>query len=563
MRTVATADRSSLANRSNALMRIVRSEIGIEWIALLVSVYFAVFSNTTFFRQVAESGELNGAGGGLLATSLFVAIAALNMLLLCVLLNRWTAKPVLIALLLTTAAAAYYMSRYTVYFDTDMIRNILHTDMKESRELLTPGFAASIAIFGVLPSLLIWRMRIKVRPLKQALLIRSACMLLAILVAAGAMLVSFQSLSSLMRNHKEMRYLIAPGNYLVSLVQVALDDGIARDKRRIPVGTDARMATRRPGARPRLLVLVVGETVRAQNWGLNGYARQTTPQLQQIGPVNFSDVSACGTSTEVSLPCMFSPYGRVDYDKDKIRRSESLLHVLNHAGIQTLWRDNQSGCKGVCAGLAFQSFAHDNDPRYCDKERCLDDVMLRDLVDVVRGQTGDSVIVLHPLGNHGPSYYRRYPETFRRFTPDCRTPELGKCSRQEIVNAYDNAILYQDAFLARTIRILSEETSHDTALIYVSDHGESLGESGLYLHGVPYAIAPQTQLKVPMVMWISPNFASGRGIDMGCLRQQARKPVSHDNLFHSVLGLMQVSTKVHAPARDVFARCTTAETGIR
>lgn len=388
-------------------------------------------------------------------------------------------------------------------------------------------------------------------------------MLLAILMAAGAMLVSFQSLSSLMRNHKEVRYLIAPGNYLVSLVQVALDDGIARDKRRILVGTDARMATRRPGARPRLLVLVVGETVRAENWGLNGYARQTTPQLQQIGPVNFSDVSACGTSTEVSLPCMFSPYGRADYDKDKIRRSESLLHVLDHAGIRTLWRDNQSGCKGVCAGLEFQSFAHDNDPRYCDKERCLDDVMLRDLVDVVRGQTGDSVIVLHPLGNHGPSYYRRYPEMFRRFTPDCRTPELGKCSRQEIVNAYDNAILYQDAFLARTIRILSGRTSHDTALIYVSDHGESLGEGGLYLHGVPYAIAPKTQLNVPMVMWISPNFASGRGIDMDCLRQQARKPASHDNLFHSVLGLMQVSTKAYAATRDLFARCTTTETGIR
>lgn len=542
---------------------VLRPEWTVERLALIFSLLFAVFANTTFFRTVAATGELNGAGGALMAASLFVAIAALNMLLLCVLLNRWSVKPVLIALLLTTAAAMHYMNRYTVYFDTDMIRNILHTDKKESSELLTLGFVASIMIYGVLPSLLVWRVRIRLRPVKQALLVRAACMLASIALAAGAILVSFQGLSSLMRNHKEVRYLIAPGNYLVSLAQVALDDGIKRDKTRIPVGTDARLAARPADARPRLLVLVVGETVRAQNWGLNGYARQTTPELQRIAPVNFSDVTACGTSTEVSLPCMFSPYGRADYDKDRIRRSESLLHVLQRAGIRTLWRDNQSGCKGVCTGLDFQSFEHAEDQRYCDKERCLDEVMLRALSDLTRSRTGDTVIVLHPLGNHGPSYYRRYPQQYRRFTPDCRTPELGKCSRDEIVNAYDNAILYTDEFLAGVIRILSADSTRDTAMIYLSDHGESLGEGGLYLHGVPYAIAPETQLKVPMVMWLSPAFVSGRGIDMSCMKKRSLRPASHDNLFHSVLSLMQVSTNAYDQDRDLFAQCSAPREGLR
>lgn len=559
MSRLANAGRLTFAQRFSGSWLTARPEVGLEWLALLVSLFFAVFSNTTFFRMVAGTGALHrGASGWWMAMSLFVAIAALNMLLLCTLLNRWTAKPILTALLLTTAAAAYYMNRYTVYFDTDMIRSILHTDAKESGELLTLGFAASIAIYGVLPSLLIWRVRIRQRPLQRALVIRAACILAASAVAAGAILISFQGLSSLMRNHKEVRYLIAPGNYLVSLAQVALDDGITRDTSRIPVGTDARAAVRPPGARPRLLVLVVGETVRAQNWGLNGYARQTTPELQRIDPVNFRDVTACGTSTEVSLPCMFSPYGRVDYDKNKIRRSESLLHVLERAGIKTLWRDNQSGCKGVCLGLAFQSFEHGDDPRYCDKERCLDEVMLSDLVEIARSRTGDTVIVLHQLGNHGPAYYTRYPQRLRLFTPDCRTPELSKCSREEIVNAYDNAILYTDEFLAKTIHALLADPTRDTAMIYLSDHGESLGEGGLYLHGVPYVIAPKTQLNVPMVIWMSPGFASSRGIDVSCMRQHSRGPASHDNLFHSVLGLMQVSTKVYDSSRDLFVPCQTA-----
>lgn len=550
-----TFRRSPLVEIISRTKLLVRPEISIERLAMLSSLFFTVFSNTTFFHAVARSGELHGFGGWLMGASLFVAIAALNMLLLCMLLYRWTAKPVLIALLLITAAAAHYMSRYTVYFDTDMIRNILQTDTKEASELLTPGFALSIATYGMLPSILVLRLRIRSRPFWRAVLIRTVSIVAAIAVAAGAIMISFQGLSSLMRNHKEMRYLIAPGNYLVSLAQVGLDEGVAGDKTRIPVGTDARAATRPTDARPRLLVLVVGETVRAQNWGLNGYARQTTPQLQRIKPVNFKDVTACGTSTEVALPCMFSPYGRTDYDKDKIRRSESLLHVLERAGIKTLWRDNQSGCKGICDGLKFESFQHRQNAEVCDGERCLDEVMLKDLSDVIGKNSSDMVVVLHQLGNHGPSYFKRYPRQFMKFTPDCRTAELGKCTREQIINAYDNAILYTDDFLAKTIALLSAQQSHDAAMLYVSDHGESLGEAGLYLHGVPYAIAPSTQVKVPMIMWLSEQFISNREIDMGCLLRRSDLPASHDNYFHSVLGLMQVSTDVYDPQRDVFRGC--------
>ncbi|HEY5849599.1 MAG TPA: phosphoethanolamine--lipid A transferase [Lysobacter sp.] len=531
-------------------------EISVETLALVGAAFFTLFCNTAFFREVIALGALHGARGIGTGASLVVMIGALNMLLLCVLLNRWTAKPVLTVLLLVTAVASHFMSQYTVYLDADMLRNILHTDGKESGELISFGMVPSLLVLGVLPSLLLWRVRLRRRAPGRALMVRLGCIVLAVVIASGAALASFQDLSALMRNHREVRHLITPGNYVVSLVRVMRDDQAGRNRPRTPVGTNAKVIGRPVDAKPRLLVLVVGETVRAQNWGLNGYARDTTPQLRRIAPINFSDMTSCGSATEVSVPCMFSPYGRAHYDKDKINHSETLLHVLEHAGIGTMWRDNQTGCKGVCEGLAFESFEHATDPRECNSEGCMDEVMLNGLSEAMARKPGDMVVVLHQLGNHGPSYYKRYPASLRRFTPTCETSELGKCRRDAIVNAYDNAVLHTDAFLARTIRLLAEQSGRDTAMIYLSDHGESLGENGLYLHGVPYAIAPDTQTRVPMVMWLSPGMAASRGIDQACMKRESAAPASQDNLFHSVLGLMQVSTPEYDARLDLFHGCT-------
>ncbi|MBX9400700.1 phosphoethanolamine transferase [Lysobacter sp. BMK333-48F3] len=536
----------------------LRPQARVETVALAASMFFASFANGAFWRAAAAAGAFDGARGLWVGACVYVAIVAVTFVLLAGLLNRWTLKPLLTALLLVTAAATHFMGQYGVYLDPGMIRNVLQSDGRESGELLSLGLLPPLLLFGVLPSLLLWRVRVIEQAWSRALWSRLAAMAAALVLAMLALLGAFQDISALMRNHKEMRHLVTPANYLVSLARVAFDDSASKVRGRAPIGTDARVAARPAGSKPRLLLIVVGETARAQNWGLNGYARQTTPELARIGPVNFPDVTACGSSTEVSVPCMFSPYGRRNYDKRRIQGSESLLNVLEYAGIPTLWRDNQTGCKNVCKGLAFESFEHDADPDYCNAQGCSDLVMLRGLRERLAAQTGDAVVVLHQLGNHGPSYYRRYPPRLRRFAPTCDTNELGRCSREQIVNAYDNALLATDEFLARSIRALAEDGSRDTALIYVSDHGESLGENGLYLHGLPYAIAPRTQTRVPMTMWFSPGFAASRGLDLQCLRREALRPASHDNLFHSVLGLMQVRTSVYARELDLFAPCAPA-----
>jgi lipid A ethanolaminephosphotransferase len=413
-------------------------------------------------------------------------------------------------------------------------------------------------LYAVLPIIVVWWLQIKRRSswLRSAL-VRLLYLIVAVVLAAAAILLVFQDFSSLMRNHKEMRYLITPGNYLYSLTRVVGNDSEHAVQAIIPINTDAKLAASwNKRDKPLLFIMVVGETTRAANWGLNGYAHQTTPELSKLDIMNFSNASSCGTNTEVSVPCMFSPYGRHNYDEDAIRQHQSLLHILDHAGIKTLWRDNQAGCKHVCDGLAEQRLDNSKDPVLCADDRCLDEILLKNLdAEVKKAGNGNLFIVLHQLGNHGPAYYRRYPASLRKFTPTCDTDDLSKCTREQIVNSYDNAVLYTDHFLAKTIAFLKTQTNHDTALWYVSDHGESLGEDGIYLHGMPYSIAPKEQTHVPMVMWMSQNFTSDFGLNRNCLAKKTGDAVSQDNLFSSILGMLQVQSKYYDPAYDLSASC--------
>ncbi|WP_372012563.1 phosphoethanolamine transferase [Pseudoxanthomonas sp. 10H] len=527
-----------------------RPGLSTEALVACASLFFTVACNGLFWRSAlaVHPGSLR------LAASLFLLLAGVHALLLGLLAWRWNVRVLLTMLLPLSLAAAHYMGRYHLYLDADMLRNVLATDHKESGELVTPSLLWPLAA-AIVPVLATWRVRLVRHGAARALLRRGAFLLGALAMAGGGALLASQDVSSLLRGHREVRYLATPANILVGLPRALRGDNPVRHAPKLAIGQDARKLPRAPGSRPRLLVIVVGETVRAANWGLNGYVRQTTPELERIGVVNFPDMHACGTATEVSLPCMFSPWGRHDYDEARIRSHQSLLHVLEHAGIATLWRDNQSGCKGVCEGLAVDRLGDATDPALCANGRCLDEILLERLPERVRARPGDQVVVLHPLGNHGPSYFERYPASFRRYTPTCDTPDLGGCSRQQVVNSYDNAVLYADHVLARTIDTLGRMDDYDTAMVYLSDHGESLGEKGLYLHGVPWAIAPEQQTRVPMAMWFSAGFAADRGLDLACLRERAARPADQDLLFSSVLGLMQVRTALYDPRRDLFAGC--------
>ena len=547
-----------------------RPTLGVPALIVLAALYFTFTANVPFLARALADRSLQDPAAWGFGAALAVGLTALQVLLLGLLCTRWTAKPVLAVLAVVAAVASHYSGVFGVYLAPSMMRNLLRTHPAEAAELLSPALAMQVLVQAGLPIWLLWHLRLRPQSWPRALLQRAALLALAAVTLAVAVLAVFQPLSSLMRNQRELRYLIAPVNVLWSTGAVLAHDTRAAAWPRQPIGLDAQpgpsWATR---TRPLVVVMVVGETARAADWGLNpGNTAGTTPELARWqgtdGLVNFPSVKTCGTDTETSLPCMFAPVGRRDYDESRIRGQQSLLHVLARAGVAVHWRDNQSGCKGVCEGLSNETLSAADTLALCPEGRCLDEALLADLPQRLQQAQGTQLLVLHMLGSHGPSYYRRYPPEFAVNLPECRHDDLRRCSVEEVHNAYRNSLRYTDHVLAQALKMLkAQEDRVDTALVYASDHGESLGEHGLFLHGMPYAIAPEGQTRVPMVAWASAGLSPSIGLKPGCLQgawQAAAQAggVAHDHLFHTLLGLLDVRTALHAPAYDLTQACRPA-----
>ena len=532
-----------------------RPAVHVETLVLLCAVWLMLAGNASFWQAALAGRRVDQLATWGLVAAIFVSLTAFYFAAAALFSNRYTVRPLLTVLLMVTAAASWNMSQYGVYMDPAMLANVLATDVKEARELVGWGMAAYVLVYGALPAALLWWPRLKARSLGRAVLARAGWIAGGLAVGVGSLLLVFADFASLMRKNPEMRYLVTPGNIVVSLSANLWGRASRPSQPLIAIGTDAKPAA--PRERPLLFVLVVGETARSRNFSLNGYLRETNPELAKRGVISFPDAIACGTSTEVSLPCMFSWWGRARYDQEKIATHESVLHLLARSGVQVLWRDNQSGCKGVCEGLALHKLDRSYHPTLCKEQQCFDEILLTGMDKVLRDASGNLLVVMHQLGSHGPAYFKRYPAAFRRFLPACESDELRLCSTEQIVNAYDNSLLYTDHFLGQVIDFLDQaQATHDTAMLYVSDHGESLGEGGLFLHGMPYAIAPDEQTRVPFVLWLSQAIRSGSKLDAPCLQAQAKqRPASHDQLFHSLLGIFGVQTTVYDKALDLFAAC--------
>ncbi len=516
---------------------------------LSVSLFFVFFCNYAFFHHVLQIYPLTIKNCGFLGSTVIVLTAIITLILTLV-CSKHTTKPILIVLLMMSSMAAYFMDNYNVIIDHTMIQNIVQTNFRESADLFSMKLLYYFFLLGVAPAFFIHRVRLKPIPWQKTLLAKTRDIFwcLVIILAVGFVFSKFYT--SFFREHKPLRYYTNPTYYIYSLGKyvtstVHKTGGMVR-----PLGTDAR--TPSSNTRRKLIVLVVGEAARADRFSLNGYPRPTNPLLQQEDVISFTDMYSCGTTTAYSVPCMFSILPRAEYSDKKGAATENLLDVLNHAGIAILWRENNSKTKSVASRVTYQDY---RDPRVnpvCDPE-CRDEGMLVGLQTYIdKQQTNnikkDILIVLHQMGNHGPAYYKRYPPSFEKFTPVCRTNQLDECTREEIGNAYDNAILYTDFFLAQVLKLLKNNSNQfETAMVYMSDHGESLGEFGMYLHGMPYKIAPDAQKHIATILWFGSNFK----IDRQSMEKKATQPFSHDNLFHTILGLMDVKTSIYDKRLDM------------
>jgi lipid A ethanolaminephosphotransferase len=504
-------------------------------------------ANLAFFRNLLQAFGAEPRGYVHIA-SLAVLLLSVTILLLSILSLARAIKPLFTVFFMLSAATAYFMDTYNVIIDHDMIANAAQTNPAESLDLLTPRFLLYLLLLGALPSLVLWKTRIRHESIGRSLRQRGVLMLIVVLGTVGLVFLSSGFYASFIREHKSLRYYtnpVTPIHGVIRYVQLQLKDD---DKPLKVIGEDAQLPA--TDAERELVIMVVGETARSDRFSLNGYARETNPLLKQETVASLRNVSACGTSTAISVPCMFAIYGHDEFSDDRARSTENLLDILKHAKVNLLWRDNNSDSKGVAKRVPFQDFRSPKVNTVCDTE-CRDEGMLAGLQAFIDSHpSGDILIVLHHMGSHGPAYYRRYPESFRRFQPTCETSQLDACTPQEIGNTYDNTILYTDYFLSRVIGLLRDnDAGFETAMVYVSDHGESLGEGGLYLHGLPYFVAPESQTRVPVVFWFGRNFD---GASIAAMQQLTDRPYSHDNVFHTLLGLFEIETGVYDPALDIL-----------
>lgn len=513
-------------------------------LVFIAAVYLTVVFNIAFFKGLATAFPVNQAAPFLV--SVFIAVWAINALLLLPFSHRVTLKPAIGALVLLGSVASYFSLAYNVHFDATMVQNALNTNPEEAGDLITVKFIAYVLALGVLPVVGLGFVRLSADPSRRPLVKRMILApILIVLIAVQVPLFSARY-ATFIREHKSLRYQILPAALLQATVS-AVSPHFARTAERAPTARDAHVSA---SDRDReLLILVIGETARADRFSLNGYARGTNPQLAKESVISFKEVEACGTSTAVSVPCMFSIFDADGYSDSRGRETENLIDALLHAGIHVLWRDNNSNSRHVAGKVPYQDFKDPAINPVCDIE-CRDEGMLVGLQQYIDSQPkGDIVIVLHQMGNHGPAYYKRYPSAFERFTPVCKTAQLAECTRDEIGNAYDNAILYTDDFLAKVIALLKRyDRQFEAAMLYVSDHGESLGENGLWLHGMPRAFAPREQTMVPAIFWFGAGFEPA---DAAAVRSRRNEKISHHNLFHTVLGALEIDTHDYNPQLDL------------
>lgn len=529
-----------------------------EWLFLATSLIATLFLNGTFWDAATASPTGSPAITGIWRIPLALLLVAAQFVPFALLVPRILIKPLMLLYIGLSVVIGFYMRRYHVYMDVTMMQNVLATNGAEAGQQINRAMIVQLTLWLVACAAILSFFKARNDSMVEALRRRARHLGIVVLLAAASALVMGGRLKTLIEEQPEILHLLNPTSALVNLPLAYSSGALPTNEELVPIGTDARAF--RVHERPRLFVLVIGETTRAASWGLSGYSRNTTPSLEQRKATNFSDVTSCGSNTLVSVPCIFSPGGRRQYDVERIQRSENLLHVLARAGFKTSWIENSDTCVGVCRGIPTLTLSPSTIDG-CGEHACMDEKLIDALWQLLEEQplTGtnrsDQVVVLHMAGNHGPGYHGKYPREFALFQPECLSNDIRGCDDRSTLNSYENSILYTDHVLGKLMDSLQAHPEYASAMLFTSDHGESLGENGIYMHGTPYPIAPKEQLKVPMVFWASPEFAEDRGLDLQCIRDQAQRPTTHDSVFHTTLNLLAVDTRIYDPYPDWSANC--------
>jgi len=536
-----------------SIARLPSPTIKSQWLIVVLTLYFGFVLNLSYWRFIAVHLEIDGGWMALLAVWLVVVNGVLFGWSFCLAVIKPIAKWLIIPFLLISSVTNYLMWNLGVFINPDMIRNVFQTNVHEATGFITPSGCLWFFVSGIMPAVLLARTRIQYQPFTRELLSRLLYIGVGLILVAGFAAISYKEYRAFAREHSEKRQLVNTLNYVSSITRYILESWEARRPFVWLDRNPTRLAPH-PGGHPTVLIFILGETARAANFSLQGYERNTNPRLSKEDIVYFKNMTSCGTDTGVSLPCIFSNRDRQDFNVNDAKVTQNLLDLLATSGHAILWQENDGHCNDVCNRVPTEDMVTTGNPKYCHDWYCYDAVFLDGLEDKLRAIRQDTLIVLHTMGSH-ESYYQRYPEEFKKFTPTCDTADIMYCPREAVVNTYDNTILYTDYIVSSAINIAKKFPNFEIGVMYVSDHGESLGEHNVYFHALPYTIAPAEQTHVPFLLWMSETMKRDGRIDYDCLRGKTDQAFSHDNIFHSLLGLLKVQSSLYQPEKDIFRTC--------
>jgi lipid A ethanolaminephosphotransferase len=501
-------------------------EIKLMHFALLMSVINFLFFHFPFYRFVFNNVDYKTASGifGILCLVLLMLVVNAFVFYLVFFLSRFVGKFLLVVFFLINAIALYFINTYHVIIDESMIGNVLNTDYKESTSFFTIKLILYIIVFGVIPAIYLIKVKI-IKERSKRFLINASLALLFILLIAFADAKNWLWID---KNSKVLGGLAMPWCYTVNISLFYVHKNQAAEKEILLPNATIKDTTKS------VVVLVIGESARSQNFSLYGYNKNTNPLLSKTPNLFHFDAASCATYTTAGVKCILE-----HTNTDKLY--ELLPNYLYRNNVEVIWKTTNWGeppihIKNYQGGELLSA--------NCKGEGCnYDEVLLSGLKEQILASTKNKIlIVLHTSTSHGPAYSKKYPPQFETFKPVCNSVELGKCSQAELINAYDNTIVYTDHILHNVIEDLKQLKDYKSAMIFVSDHGESLGEKNLYMHGLPMMLAPKEQYDIPFIVWLSDSSKQVKPL----------KSVSQNYVFHSVLNFLNIQSPVYDEGLNIF-----------
>lgn len=472
-----------------------------------------------------------------------------------ILIFKKSYKFILSFIILANSVVFHFMITYGIAFDANMLINTTETNYNEAIEFINLKFILFVIILGILPAIFVYKkINIEFPHYWKNKIILSITPLLLIFLMTLPCHLSERTLDFVRENQRITSYII-PINYIEASFEFCFlkIKSYINSLNLISISDDATIEEKNynKNDKKNLIVFVMGESARAKNFSLNGYKRNTNEFLNNYKDdiISFKNFESCGTFTALSLTCTFSHLPRKEFDYAKSFKYESLIDIFDKVGFDVSWRSNNGKCKGLCDRVKnslVKSFGNN----------VYDDLLLKAFdMDLNRLTEKNNLIILHGRGSHGPLYYKRYPKEFEIYKPACND-ELDECQVEEIVNAYDNSIYYTSYILKEIIdRLTKLDDEYNTMLIFMSDHGQSLGENGIFMHSAPFDTAPIDQKNPAFFIWLNDNFANTFNINKQCLISKINSNLSQDNIFHSMLGLFKIHSKYYNKNLDIFSDC--------